>query len=96
MTIVTSTFCNTSFTNSLNECKSEEENKSMNECRNQTEDDNDEYLQDLVHKLAINAKHLKISTLKRQWLKEKSGRITNPSKAMPFRRIRSNRNSLEK
>ena len=37
-------------------------NKSMNECRNQTEDDNDEYLQDLVHKLATNAKHLEIKS----------------------------------
>ena len=33
------------------------------QCRSQIEDDNDEYLQDLVHKLATNAKHLKIAHL---------------------------------
>ena len=54
-------FVNTSFTNSLNNSYSEEENnKCMNEWRNQTENDSHEYLQDLVHKLATNAKHLKI------------------------------------
>ena len=37
--------------------------KSMNDCRHQTEDDNNEYLQDLVDKLATNAKHLKIAHL---------------------------------
>ena len=69
----------------------------MNECRNQTEDDNDEYLQDLVRKLATNAKHLKIAHLNvRGSKKKKSERITNPSKAMPFLRIRSNRNALLK
>ena len=46
-------------------------NKSMNECRNQTEDDNDEYLQDLVHKLATNAKHLKIAHLNVRGLRKK-------------------------
>ena len=65
----------------------------MNECRNQTEEDNDEQLQDLVHKLATNAKHVKIAHLTGRGPKKKSGRITNPSKAMPFLRVRSNRNA---
>ena len=87
-------FVNNSFTNSLNDSQSEEENnKSMNECRNQPEEDNDEYLQDLVHKLATNAKHLKIAHLNGRGPKKKSGRITNPSKAMPFLRVPSNRNA---
>ena len=41
------------------------------QCRNQIEDDNDEYLQDLVHKLATNAKHLKIAHLNVHGLREK-------------------------
>ena len=67
----------------------------MNECRNHTEDHNDEYLQDLVHKLTTNAKHLKIAHLNVRGLRKKVDEIKNPSKAMPFRRIRSNRNALE-
>ena len=47
------------------------DNKSMNDCRHQTEDDNDEYLQDLVHKLATNAKHLKIAHLNISGLRKK-------------------------
>ena len=43
----------------------------MNECRNHTEDHNDEYLQDLVHKLTTNAKHLKIAHLKVRGLRKK-------------------------
>ena len=43
----------------------------MNDCRHQTEDDNDEYLQDLVHKLATNAKHLKIAHLNISGLRKK-------------------------
>ena len=90
-------FVNTSFTTSLNDSQSEEENnKSMNECRNQTGDDNDKYLPELVHKLATSAKHLKIAHLNVRGLKKKSGRITNPSKAMLFLCIRSNRNALLK
>ena len=87
-------FVNTSFTNSLNDSYGEEENnKCMNECRNQTEDDCHEYLQDLVHKLAANAKHLKIVHFNVCGSKKKSGRITNPVKSLPFRR---NRNALLK
>ena len=47
------------------------DNKSMNECRNHTEDHNDEYLQDLVHKLTTNAKHLKIAHLNNRGLRKK-------------------------
>ena len=47
------------------------DNKSMNECRNHTEDHNDEYLQDLVHKLTTNAKHLKIAHLNVRGLRKK-------------------------
>ena len=43
----------------------------MNECRNHTEDHNDEYLQDLVHKLTTNAKHLKIAHLNNRGLRKK-------------------------
>ena len=43
----------------------------MNECRNHTEDHNDEYLQDLVHKLTTNAKHLKIADLNVRGLRKK-------------------------
>ena len=47
------------------------DNKSMNECRNHTEDHNDEYLQDVVHKLTTNAKHLKIAHLNVRGLRKK-------------------------
>ena len=47
------------------------DNKSMNECRNHTEDHNDEYLQDLVHKLTTNTKHLKIAHLNVRGLRKK-------------------------
>ena len=50
-------------------------NKSMNECRNQTEDDNDEYLQDLVHKLATSAKHFKIAHLNVRGLRKKVDKL---------------------
>ena len=43
----------------------------MNECRNHTEDHNDEYLQDLVHKLTTNTKHLKIAHLNVRGLRKK-------------------------
>ena len=39
--------------------------------RDHTEDHNDEYLQDLVHKLTTNAKHLKIAHLKNRGLRKK-------------------------
>ena len=47
------------------------DNKAMNECRNHTEDHNDEYLQDLVHKLTTNTKHLKIAHLNVRGLRKK-------------------------
>ena len=39
--------------------------------RDHTEDHNDEYLQDLVHKLTTNAKHLKIAHLNNRGLRKK-------------------------
>ena len=41
------------------------------QCRNQIKDDNDEYLQNLVHKLSTNAKHLKIAHLNVRGLRGK-------------------------
>lgn len=41
------------------------------QCKNQINDNNDEYLQDIVHKLATNAKHLKIAHLNVRGLRNK-------------------------
>jgi len=41
------------------------------QCKNQINDNNDKYLQDIVHKLATNAKHLKIAHLNVRGLRNK-------------------------